>query len=186
MFDQRVDCRLVRRYPWNHQADRSEEVLVRSSMVQPVLEAVLKLKRDNGLTAERPSRACCDDIFQSGFEHRRGRPAFGPKDRPWTKEQADYNLKYLNRCGTSGRCGRTGAAASHRVSGPATRMRCVGKVEIHADEDLTARYPRELGTRITIRTKTGKIFDSRAVRTTKVVSKPALVGTRGRERNSTG
>ena len=43
---------------------------------QPVLEAVLKLKRDNGLVAEDIEAVRCD-IFQSGFRHcgrRRVRP----------------------------------------------------------------------------------------------------------------
>src|SRR6202162_5674219 len=60
---------------------------------QPVLEVVLKLKRDNGLAAEDIEAVRCD-IFQSGFDIAGG-GAFGPKDRPQTKEQADYNLKYL-------------------------------------------------------------------------------------------
>ena len=123
---------------------------------QPVLEAVLKLKRDNGLTADDVESVLCD-IFQSGFDIAGG-GAFGPKDRPWTKEQADYNLKYL-----------IAAALLDDAVGPAqlepSRIRAgdaqalLGKVEIDPDEILTARYPRELGTRITIRTKTGKIFD---------------------------
>src|SRR6476660_4790667 len=123
---------------------------------QPVLEAVLKLKRDNALTADDVEIVLCD-IFQSGFDSAGG-GAFCPKDRPQTKEQADYNLKYL-----------IAAALLDDAVGPAqleaSRIRAgdvqalLGKVEVHPDEILTARYPHELGTRITIRTKTGKIFD---------------------------
>ena len=123
---------------------------------QPVLEGVLKLKRDNGLTADDVEIVLCD-VFQSGFDIAGG-GAFGPKDRPQTKEQADYNLKYL-----------IAAALLDDAVGPAqlepSRIRAddaqalLGKVEIHPDEILTARYPRELGARITIRTKTGKIFE---------------------------
>ena len=155
MFDQKVDV------DWS---DESLEIIEQTvlkkycSLIhgQPVLEAVLKLKRDNGLTADDIESVLCD-IFQSGFDIAGG-GAFGPKDRPWTKEQADYNLKYL-----------IAAALLDDAVGPAqlepSRIRAgdaqalLGKVEIHPDEILTARYPRELGTRITIRTKTGKIFD---------------------------
>jgi len=35
----------------------------------------------------------------------------------------------------------------------------LGKVEIYPDEVLSARYPGELGARITIQTKTGKILE---------------------------
>ena len=97
---------------------------------QPVLEAVLKLKRDNGLTADDVESVVCD-IFQSGFDIAGG-GAFGPKDRPQTKEQADYNLKYL-----------IAAALLDDAVGPAqlepSRIRAgdaqalLGKVEIHPD-----------------------------------------------------
>src|SRR5260370_5454668 len=155
MFDQKVDV---------YWSDDSLEIIKQTvlkkycSLIhgQPVLEAVLKLKRDNGLTAGDVESVQCD-IFQSGFDIAGG-GAFGPKDRPWTKEQADYNLKYL-----------IAAALLDDAVGPAqlepSRIRAgdaqalLGKIEIHPDEILTARYPRELGTRITIRTKTGKIFD---------------------------
>src|ERR1700761_5931186 len=123
---------------------------------QPVLEAVLKLKRDNGLTADDVEGVMCD-IFQSGFDIAGG-GAFGPKDRPQTKEQADYNLKYL-----------IAAALLDDAVGPAqlepSRIRAddaqalLGKVEIHPDEVLSAKYPHELNTRIAIRTKTGKILE---------------------------
>jgi 2-methylcitrate dehydratase len=123
---------------------------------QPVLEAVLKLKRDNGLTADDVEGVMCD-IFQSGFDIAGG-GAFGPKDRPQTKEQADYNLKYL-----------IAAALLDDAVGPAqleqSRIRAddaqalLGKVEIYPDEVLSARYSGELGARITIQTKTGKILE---------------------------
>jgi 2-methylcitrate dehydratase len=35
----------------------------------------------------------------------------------------------------------------------------LAKVEIHPDKILTARYPHELGARITIQTRTGKILE---------------------------
>src|ERR1700741_4545896 len=155
MFDQKIDV------DW---ADDSLEIIRQTvlkkycSLIhgQPVLEAVLKLKRDNGLTADDVEIVLCD-IFQSGFDIAGG-GAFGPKDKPWTKEQADYNLRYL-----------IAAALLDDAVGPAqlepSRIRAgdaqalLGKVDIHSDEILTARYPRELGARITIRTKTGKIFE---------------------------
>src|ERR1700738_1290654 len=92
IFDQKVDV------DWS---DDSLEIIKQTvlkkycSLIhgQPVLEAVLKLKRDSGLTADDVESVLCD-IFQSGFDIAGG-GAFGPKDRPWTKEQADYHLKYL-------------------------------------------------------------------------------------------
>jgi 2-methylcitrate dehydratase len=60
---------------------------------QPVLEAVLELKRRNDLSAAHVEHVRCD-IFQTGFDIAGG-GGFGAKDHPQTKEQADYNLKYL-------------------------------------------------------------------------------------------
>jgi 2-methylcitrate dehydratase len=123
---------------------------------QPVLEAVLKLKRDNDLAAEDIEAVRCD-IFQSGFDIAGG-GAFGSKDRPQTKEQADYNLKYL-----------IAAALLDDEVGPAqlepSRVQAadaqalLGRVEIRADDAFTARYPHELNTRITIKTRDGRAFD---------------------------
>jgi 2-methylcitrate dehydratase len=155
MFDQKIDV------DWS---DDSLEVIRQTvlkkycSLIhgQPVLETVLKLKRENGLTAEDIEIVRCD-IFQSGFDIAGG-GAFGSKDRPQTKEQADYNLKYL-----------IAAALLDDAVGPAqlevSRIRAhdaqalLSKVEIRPDEALTARYPHDLGTRVTIRTKDGKTFE---------------------------
>jgi len=155
MFDQKVDV------DWS---DDSLEIIKQTvlkkycSLIhgQPVLEAVLKLKRDNGLTAGDVESVLCD-IFQSGFDIAGG-GAFGPKDRPQTKEQADYNLKYLIAAALLDDAVGPAQLEPSRIQA-ADAQALLGKVEIHPDAILTARYPRELGTRITIRTKTGKIFD---------------------------
>src|SRR5260370_13416173 len=60
---------------------------------QPVLEAVLDLKRRNNLSAADVEHVRCD-IFQTGFDIAGG-GGFGSKDHPQTKAPADYNLKYL-------------------------------------------------------------------------------------------
>ena len=60
---------------------------------QPVLEAVLDLKRGNGLVAANTKCIHCD-VFQGAFDFAGG-GRYGSKDHPQAKEQADYNLKYL-------------------------------------------------------------------------------------------
>jgi 2-methylcitrate dehydratase len=155
MFGQKIDI------DWS---DDSLEIVKQSVLKkycalihgQPMLEIVLKLKRDNGLAAEDIEMVRCD-IFESGFQIAGG-GAFGPKDRPQTKEQADYNLKYL-----------IAVALLDDAVGPAqldqSRVRAgdaqalLGKVEVRPDKDVTSRYPRELGACITIRTKDGKSFE---------------------------
>jgi 2-methylcitrate dehydratase len=155
MFDQRIDV------DWS---DDSLEIIKLTIMKkfcslihgQPVLEAVLKLKRDNKLAAGDIETVRCD-IFQSGFDIAGG-GAFGSKDRPQTKEQADYNLKYL-----------IAAALLDDEVGPAqleqARVQAddaqalLSKVTIASDDAFTARYPHELNTRIAIKAKDGRTFD---------------------------
>lgn len=122
---------------------------------QPVLEAVLDLKRHYGVTAAQVERVRCD-VFQGAFDFAGG-GKFGLKDHPQVKEQGDYNLKYL-----------VAAALLDDQVGPAQlepeRIRAadaqalLGQVEIHPDPAYSARYPQELGARITIFTKDQRVL----------------------------
>jgi 2-methylcitrate dehydratase len=122
---------------------------------QPVLEAVLKLKRDNNIQANDVAAVTCD-IFETGYVIAGG-GAFGPKDFPQTKEQADYNLKYL-----------ISAALLDDQVGPdqleQDRVRAedaqtlLKKVQVRQDPEFTSQYPNELNTRIVITAKNGKKF----------------------------
>jgi 2-methylcitrate dehydratase len=122
---------------------------------QPVLEAVLKLKRGNKIQAADVASVTCD-IFETGYVIAGG-GAFGPKDFPQTKEQADYNLKYL-----------ISAALLDDQVGPdqleQDRVRAedaqalLKKVQVREDPEFTSQYPNELNTRIVITTKDGKKF----------------------------
>src|SRR5579863_1186269 len=60
---------------------------------QPILEAVLDLKRRNGLTAADVEDVRCE-VFQGAFDFAGG-GAFGPKNHPQRKEQGYYNINYL-------------------------------------------------------------------------------------------
>jgi 2-methylcitrate dehydratase len=155
MFDQKIDV------DWS---DDSLEIIKSTIMKkfcslihgQPVLEAVLKLKRDNGLTAEDVETVRCD-IFQSGFDIAGG-GAFGPKDRPQTKEQADYNLKYLIAAALLDDEVGPAQLEQSRVQA-ADAQALLNRVEIRPDDAFTAKYPHKLNTRIAIKTKDGRTFD---------------------------
>ena len=122
---------------------------------QPVLEATLALKRANQVRGEDVESVACD-IFQTGYDIAGG-GSFGSKDSPRTKEQADYNLKYL-----------IAAALLDDVVGPAQlepeRIRAddaqalLARVTVRADETFSAQYPEALNTRITIRCKDGRVL----------------------------
>lgn len=122
---------------------------------QPVLEAVLDLKKRDGFTAADVEEVRCD-VFQGAFEFAGG-GSFGSKDHPQVKEQGDYNLKYL-----------IAAALLDDQLGPAqledTRIQApdaqafLRRVEICPDERFSARYPHELSARVTIRTRDQRVF----------------------------
>jgi 2-methylcitrate dehydratase len=122
---------------------------------QPVLEATLDLKRKHGLTAETIDGVTCD-IFQSGYDIAGG-GVFGSKDRPQTKEQADYNLKYLIAAALLD--GQVGPAQlePQRIQA-ADAQALLARVVVRPDEVFSARYPQELNARITIHTKNGGEF----------------------------
>jgi 2-methylcitrate dehydratase len=155
MFDQNIDV------DWS---DDSLEIVKSTIMKkfcslihgQPVLEAVLKLKRVNGLVAEDIEAVRCY-IFQSGFDIAGG-GEFGSKARPQTKEQADYNLKYLIAVALLDDEVGPAQLEQSRVQA-ADAQALLSRVEIHPDDAFTAKYPHELNTRIAIKTKDGRIFD---------------------------
>jgi 2-methylcitrate dehydratase len=122
---------------------------------QPVLEAVLDLKRTYRLSAPAVERVQCD-IFQAGFDFAGG-GYYGPKDHPWIKEQADYNLKYLISAALLD--GQVGPAQleTARIQAPDAQA-MVARVEIRPDESLTARFPNELGARVTVYMKDKRVL----------------------------
>jgi len=108
------------------------------------------------LAAEDIEAVRCD-IFQSGFDIAGG-GAFGPKDRPHTKEQADYNLKYLIAAALLDDEVGPAQLEQSRVQA-ADAQALLSRVEIRPDDVFTAKYPQELNARISIKTKDGSTFD---------------------------
>ena len=122
---------------------------------QPVLEATLDLKRSYGLVAVDVEHVRCD-IFRAGYDLAGG-GNYGSKDHPWTKEQGDYNLKYLISAALlDGQVGPTQLDAV-RIQAPDAQA-MVARVEVRPDEQLTARFPKELAARITVRTKDQRVL----------------------------
>jgi 2-methylcitrate dehydratase len=122
---------------------------------QPVLEAVLDLKRRNDVVAANVERVRCD-VFQGAFDFAGG-GRYGSKDHPQAKEQADYNLKYLIAVALLD--DRVGPAQLQlaRIQAPEAQA-LLARVDVRPDEQFTARYPRELSARITIYTKDQRIL----------------------------
>ena len=122
---------------------------------QPILEAVLDLKRRNRLTASDVESVRCD-VFQGAFEFAGG-GAFGAKDDPHVKEQGDYNLKYLIAAALLDDQLGPAQLEEARIQAPDAQA-LLKRVEILPDERFSARYPHELSARVTIRTKDQRVF----------------------------
>ena len=122
---------------------------------QPVVEALFDIKRSNGVKAGDITSVICQ-TFQSGFDIAGG-GSFGPKDHPTTKEQADYNLKYLIAVALLD--DQVGPVQLDEARVNASDVQALlGKVEIRPDEEFTQAYPGHLGCRVTVRTHDGREF----------------------------
>jgi 2-methylcitrate dehydratase len=122
---------------------------------QPVLEAVLDLRRRNSLTAADVKDVRCD-VFQGAFDFAGG-GGFGAKDHPQVKEQGDYNLKYLIAAALLDDQLGPVQLEEARIQAPDAQV-LLRRVEIRPDERFSARYPHELSARVTIRTKGQHVF----------------------------
>jgi 2-methylcitrate dehydratase len=122
---------------------------------QPILEAVLDLKRRNRLTGSDVENVRCD-VFQGAFEFAGG-GAFGAKDHPQVKEQGDYNLKYLIAAALLDDQLGPAQLEEARIQAPDAQA-LLKRVQIRPDERFSARYPYELSARVTICTKDQRVF----------------------------
>jgi 2-methylcitrate dehydratase len=122
---------------------------------QPVLEAVLDLKRRHGLAANEIENVHCN-VFRPAFEFAGG-GSFGPKDHPQIKEQGDYNLKYLVAVALLD--GQVGPAQLEelRIQAPDAQA-LLARIEVHPDERFSTRYPQELSAAVAIGTKGARVF----------------------------
>jgi 2-methylcitrate dehydratase len=122
---------------------------------QPVIETVLHIRGESGVKAEDIDGITAE-VFGFAYEIAGGGD-FGPKDHPVTKEQADYNLKYLIAVALI-----DGQVGPEQLLEPRINesdvQKLLRRVEIKADEALTQRYPREMPVRITIRMKDGRVL----------------------------
>jgi 2-methylcitrate dehydratase len=107
------------------------------------------------LKSDEVDEVLCD-IFQSGFDIAGG-GSFGPKDDPQTKEQADYNLKYLIAVALLDDQVGPAQLEPQRVQA-ADAQALLKKVTVRPDAKFSAQYPHALNVRVTIKCKDGRVF----------------------------
>ena len=94
------------------------------------------------------------EVFQTAYEIAGG-GSFGSKDAPATKEQADYNLKYLLAAALiDGQVGPE-QLQTERIHRSDVRE-LLNRISVRPDAALTARYPESTPVRITVKLRNGQ------------------------------
>jgi 2-methylcitrate dehydratase len=154
LFDQPIDFRT---------ADRSltsvEETYLKQycSLIhgQAIIDATLAIRAEHGFRGDDVARVRLE-VFQGAFDFAGG-GHYGPKDNPRTKEQADYNLKYLVAAALlDGQVGPE-QLESERVR-RADVQDLLSRVKVIAADDLTAAYPERTSARVYVILSDGRQF----------------------------
>jgi 2-methylcitrate dehydratase PrpD len=116
---------------------------------------VLAIRDENGLSGDDVDRVRLE-VFQGAYDIAGG-GVYGGKDRPWAKEQADYNLKYLSAVALL-----DGAVGPEQLATERVRRRDVqallAKVDVEPAADLTMDYPQRTAARVHVVTRDGREF----------------------------
>lgn len=122
---------------------------------QAVIDATLNARSEHGFSGGDVARQC--EVFQGAFDFAGG-GAYGDRDHPMTKEQADYNLKYLTAVALlDGQVGPE-QLATERVR-RADVQDLLTRIDVKPAADLTAAYPERTSTRVHVVLRDGREFD---------------------------
>jgi len=120
---------------------------------QVIIDAILAIRSENDLRAEDVARVSLE-VFQTAYDIAGG-GAFGDKDHPLTKEQADYNLKYLSAVALlDGGVGPEQLETERVLRGDVQDL--LARVDVEPAADLTADYPHRTATRVRVTTHDGR------------------------------
>ncbi|WP_084187992.1 MmgE/PrpD family protein [Mycobacterium paraffinicum] len=123
---------------------------------QVVIDAILALRGEHGLRGEDIARATLE-VFQGAYDFAGG-GAYGAKDAPRTKEQADYSLKYLAAVALlDGGVGPEQLETERVLRADVQDL--LTRVDVEPAADLTAGYPNRTAARVHLRTRDGREFD---------------------------
>ncbi len=122
---------------------------------QAIIDAVLAIRSDNDLRGDDVARVTVE-VFQTAYDIAGG-GAYGDKDHPLTKEQADYNLKYLSAVALlDGGVGPEQLENGRVLRGDVQGL--LARVDVNAAADLTADYPHRTATRVRVVMRDGREF----------------------------
>jgi 2-methylcitrate dehydratase PrpD len=122
---------------------------------QVIIDAVLAIRTDNNLRGDDVARVSLE-VFQGAYDFAGG-GAYGDKDHPHTKEQADYNLKYLTAVALlDGGVGPEQLETERVLRSDVQDL--LTRVDVKPAADLTADYPQRTATRVHVVTRDGREF----------------------------
>jgi 2-methylcitrate dehydratase len=122
---------------------------------QAIIDAVLAIRSDNDLRGDDVARVDLE-VFQGAYDFAGG-GAYGDKDHPRTKEQADYNLKYLSAVALlDGGVGPEQLETERVLRGDVQDR--LTRVDVKPAADLTADYPQRTAARVHVVTRDGREF----------------------------
>jgi 2-methylcitrate dehydratase len=122
---------------------------------QAIINAVLAIRTDHNLHGEDVARVNLE-VIQTAYDIAGG-GAYGDKDHPRTKDQADYNLKYLSAVALlDGGVGPEQLETKRVLRSDVQDL--LARVDVEAAADLTADYPRRTATRVHVVTRDGREF----------------------------
>jgi 2-methylcitrate dehydratase PrpD len=120
---------------------------------QVIIDALLAIRSENDLRGEDVARVSLE-VFQTAYDIAGG-GAFGDKDHPLTKEQADYNLKYLSAVALlDGGVGPEQLETERVLRSDVQDL--LARVDVQPAADLTADYPHRTATRVQVTTHDGR------------------------------
>jgi 2-methylcitrate dehydratase len=122
---------------------------------QAVIDAILTIRDENKLSGGDVARVTVE-VFQTAYDIAGG-GAYGNKDHPETKEQADYNLKYLSAVALlDGGVGPEQLESERVLRSDVQQL--LARVDVVAAADLTADYPQRTAVRVRVVTREGREF----------------------------
>jgi 2-methylcitrate dehydratase len=122
---------------------------------QAPIETVLALAKEHGIDHEDVESVDAE-VFQTAYDIAGG-GSFGDKDSPSTKEQADYNLKYLLAAALiDGQVGPE-QLQTERI-GRVDVQRLLRRIDVRPNAPFTARYPQSTPVRIGVTLRGGQRF----------------------------
>ena len=120
---------------------------------QAIIDATLALRDEHQISA-RDVAAVTLEVFQSAYDFAGG-GSYGTKDRPRTKEQADYNLRYLTAVALlDGQVGPE-QLETERIN-RADVQDLLSRVDVKPAPDLTAAYPERTSARVHVVLQNGR------------------------------